>query len=63
MDIDMDCVGLLTVDTDYGCSQCGRQVCNMCAVVMIGEGRECLQCKTSPKKWVGGIGWMPPAYA
>ena len=44
---------------DYACRSCSRRVCGTCAVVKIGEGRECLQCKTSTrKKWVGGIGWM-----
>ena len=45
---------------DYACRSCSRRVCGTCAVVEIGEGRECLQCKTSTrKKWVGGIGWVP----
>lgn len=42
------------------CRSCHRTVCDNCAVVETGEGRECLQCRTSVKKtWVGGIGWMP----
>lgn len=46
---------------EYACKTCRRRVCDTCAVVEIGSGRECLQCKTSTtrKKWVGGIGWMP----
>ena len=45
---------------DYACRSCGRKVCGTCAVVEVGDGRECLQCRTSTgKKWVGGIGWMP----
>ena len=44
---------------EYACRSCSRRVCGTCAVVEIGEGRECLQCRTSTrKKWVGGIGWM-----
>ena len=44
---------------EFGCQSCGRRVCGMCAVVEVGVGRECLQCRTSSrKKWVGGIGWM-----
>ena len=44
---------------EFGCRCCGRRVCGMCAVVEVGAGRECLQCRTSNrKKWVGGIGWM-----
>ena len=45
---------------NYACRSCGRKVCGTCAVVEVGDGRECLQCRTSTgKKWVGGIGWMP----
>lgn len=37
------------------CRCCGRRVCGICAVIEIGVGRECLQCRTSRrKKWVGG---------
>ena len=44
---------------EFGCGCCGRMVCGMCAVVEVGAGRECLECRTSNrKKWVGGIGWM-----
>lgn len=44
---------------DFACRSCSRRVCGTCAVVEVGEGRECLQCRTSTrKKWVGGIGWM-----
>ena len=44
---------------EFGCRFCGRRVCGVCAVVEVGVGRECLQCRTSRrKKWVGGIGWM-----
>jgi len=44
---------------EYACRSCGRRVCGVCAVVEVGIGRECLQCRTSTrKKWVGGIGWM-----
>ena len=51
--------GGATDGADYACRSCSRNVCGTCAVVEVGEGRECLQCRTSPrKKWVGGIGWM-----
>ena len=48
--------------TNYICRVCGRMICDMCAVISIEQGRECLECKTSRKRWVGGIGWIPPAY-
>jgi hypothetical protein len=45
--------------SEFACRYCGRRVCGICAIVEIGVGRECLQCRTSRrKKWVGGIGWM-----
>ena len=48
-----------TDGANYACRSCGRKVCGTCAVVEVGDGRECLQCRTSTrKKWVGGIGWM-----
>lgn len=56
MDIDMGGTGLGEIE--YACRCCGRNVCDTCAVVDVGEGRECLQCKTSQKRWIGGIGWM-----
>ena len=44
---------------DYACRSCSRNVCGTCAIVEVGAGRECLQCRmSSRKKWVGGIGWM-----
>ena len=43
---------------DHHCRGCGRTVCGTCSVVADREERECLQCKTSPRKWVGGIGWI-----
>lgn len=46
-------------EEEFSCRGCGRKVCKGCAVVDVGEGRrECLQCRTSAKRWVGGIGWM-----
>ena len=48
-----------TVRQEWDCRGCRRTVCDKCAVVEAGEGRECLQCRTSVrKKWIGGIGWM-----
>ena len=58
----MNLDGMVVEDAEYKCKECRRVVCDMCAVVTAGEGRECLGCKTSRKKWVGGIGWMKPAY-
>ena len=63
-----DCDALLKVMDDsvmeidyeiqeHNCHNCGRTVCDTCAVVGGMKGRECLQCKTS-SKWVGGIGWI-----
>ena len=44
---------------EYNCKECRKTVCDHCAVVEAGVGRECLNCRTSVrKKWVGGIGWM-----
>ena len=59
MAIDVGMSGTSSEGVEYGCRGCGRTVCEMCAVVAVGEGRECLQCKTSRKRWVGGIGWVP----
>lgn len=51
--------GGATDGADYACRSCNRNVCGTCAIVEVGEGRECLQCRIAPrKKWVGGIGWM-----
>ena len=45
--------------SEFACHCCKRRVCGICAIVDIGIGRECLQCRASRrKKWVGGIGWM-----
>lgn len=45
--------------SEFACRSCGTKVCRMCAVVEVGVGRECLQCRTSTRKRrVGGIGWM-----
>ena len=62
MAMELDLGGTSVEDGEYTCRGCGRRVCEMCAVVTFGEGRECLQCKTNPKKWVGGIGWLQPPY-
>ncbi|MCJ1243819.1 hypothetical protein MMC30_001016 [Trapelia coarctata] len=61
-DTDMGGMGLALQESDYACRDCKRHVCDFCAVVVPGEGRECLQCRTSRKKWVGGIGWMHSAH-
>lgn len=49
---------------EFACRACGRVICENCAVVEVGVGRECLSCKTrvtrsGKETWVGGIGWMP----
>jgi len=62
MDTDMGGMGLALEESDYACRECQRHVCDFCAVVVAGEGRECLQCRTSRKRWVGGIGWMHTAH-
>ncbi|MCJ1440350.1 MAG: hypothetical protein MMC23_000833 [Stictis urceolatum] len=54
MDLDMDGMGGEGED----CRSCGRTVCAMCAVVEVGVGRECLGCKTRPRRLAGGIGWV-----
>ena len=59
MDVDMGGMGM--EEMEHACRGCARIVCDNCAVVVAGEGRECLQCKTSRKRWVGGIGWIPSA--
>jgi len=60
--IDIEMGGMGVDENGYACRECGRHVCDMCAVIVVGEGRECLQCKTSRRKWVGGIGWMQSAH-
>lgn len=52
MDIDSEEAG------EFRCRGCERVVCKGCAVVEVGGGRECLMCRTSVKRWIGGIGWM-----
>ena len=49
----------VALGADFLCRNCHRRVCDMCAVVETGLGRDCLQCRTSRRKWVGGIGWVP----
>ena len=49
----------VALGADFLCRNCHRRVCDMCAVVETGVGRDCLQCRTSRRKWVGGIGWVP----
>ena len=58
--VDVNMGGMGLEETEYNCRECQRVVCDMCAIVSPGEGRECLQCKTSRNRWVGGIGWMQP---
>ncbi|MCJ1379906.1 hypothetical protein MMC17_003009 [Xylographa soralifera] len=58
MDVEMGGIGISVEESEYACRDCARRVCDMCAVVTPGEGRECLQCKISRRKWVGGIGWI-----
>ena len=60
MDIDM--ANIADDETEYACGECRRIVCDMCAVVSVGDTRKCLECKTSRKRWVGGIGWITPAF-
>ena len=61
-DADILMGGMDVDDTDgreFACRTCRRRVCDTCAVVQVGVGRDCLQCRTTRKKWVGGIGWVP----
>ncbi|MCJ1484412.1 hypothetical protein MMC06_004583 [Schaereria dolodes] len=58
MAMDIDTARTALEEAEFACRCCRRMVCGMCAVVVVDEGRECLQCKTSPKRWVGGIGWV-----
>lgn len=66
----MDLNGMVDDDVgqEFACRACKRMVCEICAVVETGAGRECLGCRTSGRRdggqgarthWVGGIGWMP----
>lgn len=78
MDIDMSSAVTLTTKTMddavvaelFGCRNCARLVCEMCALVEGGSRqepmeRECLSCRiergrgAGRVRWVGGIGWMP----
>ena len=56
------CMGGIGEDSsaadEFQCRSCGRRVCDMCAVVETGIGRDCLQCRTSRGTWVGGLGWV-----
>ncbi len=42
MDIDTGFTGL---DEDARCMRCRRLVCETCAVMEVGVGRECLECR------------------
>lgn len=44
-DMDMDAENRFTGDEDVRCMQCRRLVCETCAVVEVGVGRECLECR------------------
>lgn len=51
-------------EREFSCRVCTKLVCEACAVVEVGIGRECLSCTTHVEgsrgtTWVGGIGWMP----
>ncbi|KAL8807352.1 MAG: hypothetical protein Q9223_007797 [Gallowayella weberi] len=37
--------GSTWLDEDRRCRECGRMVCATCAVVEVGAGRECLECR------------------
>ncbi|KAI9879519.1 MAG: hypothetical protein M1830_008312 [Pleopsidium flavum] len=56
LDVEM---GGTDAESSYACRGCGREVCGTCAVM--GDVRTCLQCATSSKTWLGGIGWMSPS--
>lgn len=51
-------------EREFSCRVCARLVCETCAVVEVGIGRECSGCtrrvdRSGGTTWVGGIGWMP----
>ena len=43
MDIDLEHAGI--DGRELSCMDCGRMVCETCAVVQTGIGRECLECR------------------
>ena len=51
----MEMDSLLT--NNDNCRACNRLVCDTCSV-QGASGKECLQCKTRPYRWVGGLGWI-----
>jgi hypothetical protein len=56
MDLDID-VAVYGSSSNYGCSQCGKNVCHRCAISNLGEHRRCLIC-AGKKQWIGGLGWV-----
>lgn len=44
MEIDSNNAGLDA--SEVRCMACGKMVCETCAVVETGVGRECLECRT-----------------
>jgi hypothetical protein len=53
--------GSMEIDLDEAesvrCTLCSRCICDACSV-HTDRGKECLQCKTSHRRWVGGLGWI-----
>ena len=54
-EMDIDCRDP-DLRSQHSCQYCRRQVCDGCAVVYLDEGKICLQCKTSQRRWIGGLG-------
>jgi hypothetical protein len=55
MDVDM----MIDDSTDggnYGCTNCGKQVCHSCAVSNLGAQRMCLNCAGRSNVRIGGFG-------
>lgn len=52
MDLDFD---LCNSSAEFGCSACGKQVCNSCSISNLGAERQCLLC-AGKRRWIGGLG-------
>lgn len=52
MDMDID---LCDSTVDFGCSACGKQICNHCSISNLGAERQCLIC-AGKRRWMGELG-------
>jgi len=58
MDVDVDM--MMDIDSEggnYGCTNCGKQVCHRCAVSNLGANKMCLCCAGKSKHWADRLGW------